>query len=241
MSEILPIAVLAGGLGTRVRHRTGPSVPKALLPINGVPFIDLKLRELRDGGATRVVLLVGHGGRRLQDHVGSGDRFGLEISVVHDPPNLLGTGGALYRALPELGSEFIVTYGDTLLDVPLDELVELLLSSNAIGVMTVLTNDDRWETSNVDVTRGWVTSYEKPAHSGRHRHLDYGMIALRASAFDNATLDEPFDLADIWRALARRQQLRAMFVNRRFYDIGSEAAILETERFMTTKIDRASP
>ena len=63
---MLPIAVLAGGLGTRVRHRTGPDLPKALLPIAGIPFIDLKLRELRAGGAERVVLLVGHGAGRAR-------------------------------------------------------------------------------------------------------------------------------------------------------------------------------
>jgi N-acetyl-alpha-D-muramate 1-phosphate uridylyltransferase len=232
MREILPVAVLAGGLGTRVRHRTGPSVPKALLPINGVPFIDLKLRELRDAGASRIVLLVGHGGAQLERHVGSGAKYGLEVSVVRDPPHLLGTGGALYRALPELGPMFIVTYGDTLLDVPLDQLGELMLSSNATGVMTLLTNEDRWEISNVDVTDGWVTAYEKPAQPGRHRHLDYGMIALRACAFDDVSSHAPFDLSDTWRSLARRRMLRAMFVNRRFYDIGSEVSIVETERFL---------
>jgi MurNAc alpha-1-phosphate uridylyltransferase len=232
VSGILPIAVLAGGLGTRVRHRAGASLPKALLPINGVPFIDLKLRELREGGATRVVLLVGHGGTELEEHVGAGDRYGLEIAVVHDPPQLLGTGGALYHALSELGSEFIVTYGDTLLEVPMSRLGELLISSNAVGVMSVLANDDRWETSNVDVTDGWVTAYEKRSEAGRHRYLDYGMIALRSSAFVDAVSDEAFDLGDILRMLAGRRQLRAMLVNRRFYDIGNESSIVEAERFL---------
>jgi NDP-sugar pyrophosphorylase family protein len=232
VSEVLPVAVLAGGLGTRVRHRTGPSLPKALLPINGTPFIDLKLRELRDGGATRVVLLAGYGARQLEAHVGSGERHGLEITIVHDPPSLLGTGGALYRALPQLGSEFIVTYGDTLLEVPMDQLGQMLVSSNSVAVMSVLANDDTWETSNVDVEDGWVTAYEKPAIAGRHRYLDYGMIALRSCAFADVVPDEPFDLGDIFRSLADAGRLRAMFVKRRFYDIGTEASITDTERFL---------
>ena len=232
MSGILPVAVLAGGLGTRVRHRTGASLPKALLPINGFPFIDLKLRELRDGGATRVVLLVGHGGHELVAHVGTGDRYGLEIAIVHDPPRLLGTGGAVYHALPHLGSEFIVTYGDTLLEVSMARLGELLITSNADAVMSVLTNDDRWQTSNVDVEDGWVTAYEKPASAGRHRCLDYGMIAIRARAFTDVVSDEAFDLGDILRSLAARRRMRAMFVSRRFYDIGSETSIAETETFL---------
>jgi MurNAc alpha-1-phosphate uridylyltransferase len=203
-----------------------------LLPIAGVPFIDLKLRELRAAGATQVVLLAGHGGRELEEHVGGGDRFGLEVSVVHDPPELLGTGGAVCHALPKLGSEFIVTYGDTLLEVPLEALCDMLVASAANGVMTVLTNDDQWETSNVDVVDGWVTAYEKHPQVGRHRHLDYGMIALRASAFDGMSVGKPFDLADLWRSLVSRRQLRAMFVSRRFYDIGNEATIATTEGFI---------
>jgi D-glycero-D-manno-heptose 1,7-bisphosphate phosphatase len=240
VSEILPVAVLAGGLGTRVRHRTGPSLPKALLPINGVPFIDLKLRELRDGGATQVVLLVGHGGHELAAHVGSGDTYGLDVAIVHDPPTLRGTGGALYHALPQLGSEFIVTYGDTLLEVPMHRLSELLISSKADAVMTVLANDDRWETSNVDVEDGWVTAYDKPARRGRHRCLDYGMIAMRSSAFADVNAEQAFDLGDIFRSLASRRCLRAMFVSRRFYDVGNDASIAETERFLTD-VEREAP
>src|SRR4051794_16342155 len=100
---MLPIAVLAGGLGTRGRHRTGPDLPKALLPIAGVPFIELKRGELRAGGAARVVLLVGHGAEPLVEHVGDGAAYDLRIEVIRDPPNLLGTGGALRRAAPALG------------------------------------------------------------------------------------------------------------------------------------------
>ena len=228
----LPVAVLAGGLGTRVRHRTGPLLPKALLPVAGVPFIDLKLRELRAGGAARVVLLVGHGGSELEEHVGDGAAYGLELQVLHDPPELLGTGGALRRAVPELGPEFIVTYGDTLLEVPMDRLAELLVSSSAGAVMTVLRNDDRWETSNVDVADGYVTAYEKPAMRGHHRFLDYGMLAMRATALDAVALQPPFDLADVLRALVSRREVRALQVTRRFYDIGNEASFVETERFI---------
>ena len=59
-----------------------------------------------------------------------------------------------------------MTYGDTLLDVPMDRLERRLLSSRALAVMTVLENQDRWETSNVDVADGRVTTYEKPAITG---------------------------------------------------------------------------
>jgi MurNAc alpha-1-phosphate uridylyltransferase len=235
---MLPIAVLAGGLGTRVRHRTGPELPKALLPVAGTPFIDLKLRELRAGGAERVVLLVGHGGEALVEHVGDGAAYDLQIDVVRDPPQLLGTGGALRRAAPVLGDAFIVTYGDTLLDVPMVELEAMLGSApGAGGVMTVLRNEDRWEVSNVDVSDGLVTTYEKPATAGRHRFIDYGMLALRATALDGQPT-ERFDLAPVLQALVARRALLALPVERRFYDIGNDASFADTERFVRAQQGR---
>ena len=66
------------------------------------------------------------------------------------------------------------------------------------------------------------------------------MLALRSNVFDDVVPDEAFDLGDILRALAGRRQLRAMLVTRRFYDIGNESSIVETERFLT-EIGRELP
>jgi NDP-sugar pyrophosphorylase family protein len=243
---MLPAAVLAGGLGSRVRHRTGATVPKALLPIAGVPFIDRKLTELRDCGVRRVVLLVGHGGDAIEQHVGDGSELDISVVHVHDPPGLLGTGGAIRHALGHLGDAFFVTYGDTLLEVPMAELQERLLADDADAVMTVFENVDRWETSNVDVDGGLVSGYEKPATPGRHRFLDYGMLAMRARAFDRTEDAIAFDLSSVIRDLVDRRALLAFPVRRRFYDIGNEQSILETEAFLdrspsATPLEGGSP
>jgi N-acetyl-alpha-D-muramate 1-phosphate uridylyltransferase len=230
---VLPIAVLAGGLGTRVRDRTGPDLPKALLPVAGIPFIDLKLSELRAGGAERLVILAGHGADALERHVGDGSAYDLRIDVIRDPPGLLGTGGALLRAVPALGDAFIVTYGDTLLEVAMAELEDRLLDAPEVGgVMTVLRNEDRWEVSNVDVEDGVVTAYEKPATPGHHRYIDYGMLALRSSCLTGVASGERFDLADVLHRLVVSRSLLAQLVGRRFYDIGNEISFAETERFV---------
>jgi NDP-sugar pyrophosphorylase family protein len=229
---IVPVAVLAGGLGTRVRHLTGGRVPKALLPVAGRAFIDHKLDELREAGATDVMMLIGHGAEALEEHVGDGSAFGLRVRYLEDGARLLGTGGALRRARPSLGDAFFVTYGDTLLEVPLAALQERWLSGEADSVMTVLENDDRWETSNVDVDGGFVVGYETPAHRGAHRFIDYGFLGFRASAFDDVLAGEPFDLAVVVHELIRRRSMLAFPVQRRFYDVGNEPAIRETEAFL---------
>lgn len=227
------VVVLAGGLGTRVAHLTG-DLPKALLPIDGRPFIDLKLAELVASGASEIVLLVGHGADAIQDHVGDhvGSRtFGdVPVRFVEDGPVLLGTGGALRQALASLPERFWVTYGDTLLEVPL-EAVERWSETSALScVMTVLCNEDRWETSNVSIDeQSRVTAYEKPARTGTYRYIDYGMSFLSAAAFAARPAETPFDLGDVLGELVAGRALGAWVVEERFHDIGTEAAWQETD------------
>jgi NDP-sugar pyrophosphorylase family protein len=229
---MLTVAILAGGLGTRVRDLTGPDLPKALLPIAGRPFIEHKLMELARGGAGRVVFLVGHGADRIRAAVGDGARFGLAVEYVEDGPELLGTAGAVRRALHHLGPAFFLTYGDTLLDVSFGELERRLLGSDALGAMTVLENGDRWETSNVDVDGGLVVAYDKPSQPGTRRYLDYGFLAFRSAAFAGLRPDRSADLTTVIGALIGSGALVAVPVLHRFHDIGNEAAVRETEAWL---------
>ena len=95
----LPVAILAGGLGTRLRAVSGSTLPKALVPVADRPFIDHKLEELRERGVREIVFLIGHGGDQIRRHVGTGADFGLNVTYLDDGPRLLGTGGAI-RARP---------------------------------------------------------------------------------------------------------------------------------------------
>ena len=113
---MFPVAILAGGLATRLRPIT-ETIPKALVDVAGKPFIVRQLSYLREQGITQVVLCIGYLGDMVREVVGSGESFGLEVSYSEDGPNLLGTGGALAKAVPLLGNEFFVLYGDSFLPV----------------------------------------------------------------------------------------------------------------------------
>src|SRR5580658_1229208 len=99
---MLPVAILAGGLATRLRPLT-ETIPKSLVEINGEPFLWHQLRLLRESGIERVVLCVSYLGEQVRDSVGDGREFGLHIEYSFDGPVLLGTAGALRRALRLLG------------------------------------------------------------------------------------------------------------------------------------------
>ncbi len=222
-----PVVVLAGGEGRRVAHLTGSSLPKAMLPIGGRPFIDLKLEGLYRQGVRDVYLMTGHVGEPLEQHVGDGSQYGLEVTTVRDDPWLLGTGGAIASALDLLPQSFWVTYGDTLLRVPIGDVEVRFDSSRFLASMTVLHNRDRWELSNVSIEDEKITAYEKNPVAGTHEYIDYGMILFDRAAFvDKADV---FDLYEIIQSLISSGRIGAFEVEDRFYDIGTEARYSETE------------
>src|SRR5450755_2397687 len=88
---MLPIAILAGGLATRLRPIT-ETIPKAVIDVAGEPFLAHQLRLLRRHGFERVVLCVGYLGEKIQAFAGNGAAFGLDVEYAFDGPQLLGTG-----------------------------------------------------------------------------------------------------------------------------------------------------
>src|SRR5437016_5206405 len=108
----LAAAILAGGMATRLRPIT-EQIPKALVEVAGRPFVCHQLEWLKKQGIQQVVLCVGYRGKQIEDTVGSGGRFGLAIDYSYDGDRLLGTGGALRKAMAKLGASFFVLYGDS--------------------------------------------------------------------------------------------------------------------------------
>ena len=103
---MLPVAILAGGLSTRLRPLT-EKIPKSLIEVNGEPFIAHQLRLLRANGVRRVVLCVGHLGEMIRDVLKDGSAYGVEVDYAFDGASLLGTAGAVKNALPKLGDVFL--------------------------------------------------------------------------------------------------------------------------------------
>ena len=231
---MLPVAILAGGLATRLRPLT-QTIPKSLVEVAGQPFILRQLAYLREQGIRQVVLCTGHLGHMIEAVVGDGRALGLEVRISPDGPTLLGTGGALRQALPLLGSEFMVLYGDSFLPIDFAAVAHHHHMSGQPALMTVLRNLDRWDKSNVWFEDGRLLEYDKRAPRPEMAHIDYGLGVLRASVLADWPAAGAFDLADGYQALSRRGELAGMEVSQRFYEIGSHAGLRDTEAYFAAK------
>lgn len=225
MRDLLPAAILAGGLATRLRPLT-ETLPKSLVPINGSPFIFHQLHLLRTRGIKRVVLCTGHLGTMIEELVGDGRNWGVSVQYSPDGPEPLGTAGALRNALPLLGDAFFVLYGDSYLTCDYAAVQDFFLSSPKAGLMTVFRNEGRWDSSNVEFGDGKVIAYDKLNRTPRMQHIDYGLGVFRRGVFENLP-SGPHDLAVVYQKLAMCDALAAFEVNERFYETGSFAGIQE--------------
>jgi NDP-sugar pyrophosphorylase family protein len=235
-----PVVILAGGMATRLRPLT-EKIPKSLIEINGEPFIAHQLRLLAKNKMTKVVLCIGFLGEQIEKYVKDGSAFGLEVSYVHDGASLLGTGGAIKKALsrhvlkpgtPGLGDTFFVLYGDSYLVCDYQAIQKKFIASQKKGLMTVFNNQGRWDTCNIEYHQGEIIAYDKKERTNKMHYIDYGLGVLSQQAFDAVPENTFFDLAIVYQTLLKHRQLAAYEVHHRFYEIGSHAGIEELNCFL---------
>src|ERR1035437_2393684 len=234
----LPVVVLAGGRAVRMQPAT-QTVPKALLPVNGRPFADVQLAQLRSFGVTDVGFSVGHLGNAIRAHVGDGQRFGLRVRYAADGERLLGTAGAL-RVVVDSGlvaGSFGVINGDSYLSLNLPEIEAAFARSGCPALMTVMRNRDRWDASNAVFRDGRVVMYDKsrPAEwRSLMEWIDYGFAILSQEVVtDRVVAGETADLSDLMRDLGAAGQLAGHEVVELFYEIGSPAGLADLERHLS--------
>lgn len=229
---MLPVAILAGGLATRMRPLT-IQIPKILLPVGGKPFAEHQLELLKLHGVQKIVYCVGYLGDAVRDALGDGGSWGMQFAYVFDGPVLAGTAGSIKRALKELGDSFFVLYGDSYLECDYLGIARTFEESKKLGLMTVLRNGNRWDNSNVDYSAGRICGYDKSAKN--MQYIDYGLSAFRSEAFKHVSLDRPADLSEVYRELIRQDELAGYEVANRFYEIGSPTGLAETEDYLMTR------
>ena len=226
-----PVAILAGGLAKRLRPIT-ETIPKALVAVAGLPFLAHQLRLLQTAGLRRIIICAGYLGEMIAAEIGDGARSNLRIDYSFDRPRLLGTGGALKRALPLLGRRFFVLYGDSYLPIDYRKVALAFAADDKAGLMTVYRNQGRWDGSNVQFEAGQILRYDKKQRTPEMHHIDYGLGILRAESLAPWPDNEPFDLADVYRRLLSENQLSGHEVTERFYEVGSPEGLAELDAFL---------
>jgi NDP-sugar pyrophosphorylase family protein len=226
--ELVQAVILAGGRGKRLGSIT-ESIPKPMVRINGVPFLELKIREMMSRGILEFVLCVGYLGNIIEEHFGNGDRLGLKIYYSRDGTTPLGPIGALKKAEPLLKESFLVTYGDNYVSIDYRTLMEQLHQSKSLAVMAVYHNRNTLGRSDIAMKDKRIILYNKGGVS--LEWINYGVVALKKKALNIVGIEFEDEEA-FYTELIRRRGLVGFEAHQRFYEIGTPQSLEEFGSFV---------
>jgi NDP-sugar pyrophosphorylase family protein len=228
---VFPIAVLAGGLGSRLGALT-QDFPKCLIEVKGKPFVHWQISLLKDAGYEDFVFCVSHKADQIVKYLGDGSEFGIRIKYSFDGNSQIGTGGAIHKALSLLGPEFAVVYGDSYLPINYSQVEESFSHRSKAALMTIFQNNGYFDHSNVCLNSDNTVNYNKLEPDARMMHIDYGLSYFKAEAFSGVAPNTFLDLADLLTELSRRGEIMGFEVFNRFYEIGSAKGISDFNSYL---------
>jgi len=139
VNKLCNVAILAGGMGTRLKSVTG-DLPKSMALLNGKPVLEYQIELCKQFGFKEIGLLVYYGYESIQDYFKKGEDWGVNLTYIVEK-QARGTGGALMDALDRFEDNFLVLYGDTYLDVDLKKMMDYHKNCNAALTLFVHPND----------------------------------------------------------------------------------------------------
>ena len=231
--------ILAGGLGTRLRPLT-LSVPKPMVRVHGRPFLEYELRLLLKNGVERFVFCVGYKADMIEEYFGDGSKFGSSIVYSHDGSMQVGPAGALKHASSFLEREFMVTYGDSFLQMNYHNFIEEFHKFGKLGMMSVFENHNQLGKSDIEVRNGFVTMYDKTGVDPRMIWINFGAVLLKKEALDLIPCGVETNEEQFYRALIAKRELAAYITDRRFYEIGTIRGLKEFEDFLAENANSLS-
>ena len=234
--------VLAGGLGSRMSHFT-KEIPKALIPVAGVPFVHHQLNLLEKQGFTDIIFSIGYLGNLISAELIQHPHRNLEISFVEDGDTLLGTGGAVRKIAEECIQEeiFFVTYGDSYLEMDISSFESNFDKEKFLAQMSLYNNQEGLDKNNASLLDDGSVRYQKgvanPEEFGLDK-VDHGMLVLtRGSLMDSIPSNVFYDLATYLESISAKGFLQGYLVNKRFYEIGSIDGLAQLEgRLQNTEV-----
>lgn len=224
-----PLVVLCGGKASRLGS-IAKNTPKSLIEINNRPFLSYVLDNFINQGVKDIYLCLGHLASNYESYVQENIQAGVNYNLSYDDSNFRGTGGAIKKVSGKIDGPFFVTYGDSYLDVNLEELTKKFKKNNG-PLMTIFKNNGLYDKSNCKIIDGKLL-YLKNKPLQDMNYIDYGLSIFYPEHFDDMPCD--FDLSVIQEKYSSNKLMQHYIVKNRFYEIGSIEGLKEFNEHIKT-------
>ncbi len=233
--RIKQAVILAGGYGERMKPFTEQH-PKPMYPFQGTPFIDYLIKQIKGFGITKVLLLLGYMADQIQDFLGDGERYGMEIEFCVTPPEF-DTGNRLLDAEEKLDDTFLLMYCDNYCPIDFQRLCQDFFKNNADIQISVYRNSDQYTRDNVRLTaNGMVSCYDKKRIMDDLQGVDIGYAIIKKDVLNclpiKANSAVNFE-EQVYPIMVEQGTMFGTQTEHRYYSIGSWKRIELTKEFFS--------
>lgn len=226
--QVDQVVILAGGLGTRLGQLT-KNTPKSLIKVNNKPFIEWQINYFIDQGIKSFLLCLGHYSDQIIEFVKN--KFqNTDIIFSIDGDKMLGTGGALIKAYDNLSDYFFVVYGDSYLQLVLEDIRLSYELEKKMITMAIYHNRGMYDKSNIRLIDNKLLYCEDSNQSCKY--IDYGISIISKKILNKYNSSEFINLSTIYQKESANNNIGYYVAKNRFFEIGSEIGILELDRHL---------
>jgi len=210
--------ILCGGLGTRLRPLTD-TMPKPMVPVNGKPFLEYLIVQMREQGIFRILLLTGYRGEMIRDYFDTGKTLGVEIFYSHGPADW-DTGRRIWEAREHLDYRFLLLYSDNFVQFNLQKL-KVVHQKNNVPITLLLSSKEK---GNIQVSvDGKVQSYDKTRSGSGFDYVEVGYMLIERDLvlkeFTTFAEFPDFNFSELLQKFALQAKVAGLVVHDSYHSI----------------------
>ena len=221
--------ILCGGLGTRLRPITN-KIPKPLALLNGKPFIDYLLKQLKSQRIKNVLLLTGYLGNLIKKKLGDGKKYGLKITYSDGPINW-DTGRRLWESKKLLDKEFLLLYSDNFSSFNLNYLKKFHKKKKSSITLTVCKKTP----GNISFSKKEIVKKFAIKRSKKNHFVEIGYMIVKKKNLFKEFKNKNCNLSELLRSLSKKNQVSAFEAIDYYYSISDKKRLKLTEKYLTEK------
>lgn len=227
----MQMVIMCGGVAKRLGN-LAKNIPKSMMDVNGKPFLEYQIDNLRNQGIENIVLCVGHLSEKIEEYFNDGSKFDINIKYSYDGEKPLGPIGALKNAEDLLDEDFCTMYGDSYLSVDYKKVYNFFKKQEKPACMIVYKNYNKYDRSNIIVKDNMVIGYGIKNKSKDMIYIDYGASILKRETLKIVPKNTFFTTVEFYNELIKKQELLAFEVKERFYHIGNPKSLEEFKNYI---------
>jgi histidinol-phosphate phosphatase family protein len=222
-------AILCGGLGSRLRPITD-KIPKPMVPVNGVPFLEHLINQLKENGIFDFVFMTGYRGDQIEEYFGDGSQFEVKIQYSQGPSEW-DTGRRLHRAKNLLKDMFLILYSDNFVQFDLKKLSKFYEKKKKLLCFIV----QKKSTGNIRLGKdGVVELYDKTRTAENIDFVELGYMIADKEMFRFIT-DDNSSFSDVITRMVSEREVAGMKVLDAYHSISDPERWQLMEKYLTPK------